>query len=102
MAFFATGVPPLACFAVDFFQYVGSGKSGDGNEPDLLLDDVTAGLQEGLELRDALVEALALPLDLRVTHVASKAYHIYVCVYIPSTSTPSSRRNHGENIASIA
>ena len=71
MTLLRTRVPPRACLTVDFFQDVGSGKSGDGNEPDLLLDDITAGLQEGLELRDALVEALALPLDLRVTHVAS-------------------------------
>ena len=44
MTLLRTGVPPLTGFAVDLFQDVGSGKSRDGNEPDLLLDDVTAGL----------------------------------------------------------
>ena len=67
MALLRTGVPPLACFAVDFFQHVGARQSRNRYEPDLLLDDVTAGLQEGFELRDAFVEALALPLDLRGT-----------------------------------
>ena len=65
MTFFGARIPPRALLTIDFFQHVGSGKSRNGNESDLLLDDITAGLQEGLELRDALVEALALPLDLR-------------------------------------
>ena len=65
MALLRTSVPPLTGFAVDLFQDVGSGKSGNGNEPDLLLDDVTAGLQERFQFRNAFVEALALPLDLR-------------------------------------
>ena len=97
MTLLRTGVPPLACFTVDFFQNVGSGKSRNGDESDLLLDDITAGLQEGLELGHALVEALALPLDLRVTHVASPSRRrrtaptftpstryqdIYICIYV--------------------
>ena len=64
MAFFGARIPPATSFAVDFLEDVGSGKSRNGNEPDLLLDDVTAGLQERLEFGHALVEALALPLDL--------------------------------------
>ena len=104
MTLLRTSIPPLACFAVDFFQYIGARQARDGNEPDLLLDDITAGLQEGLELRDAFVEALALPLDL--CRVASRRVDgvpcVCVCVYIPSTATPSSRRDHGETIASKA
>ena len=42
MALLGTRVPPLTGFAVDFFQYVGSGKSGNRYESDLLLDDITA------------------------------------------------------------
>ena len=92
MTLLRTGVPPLACFAVDFFQHVGSGKSRDGYEADLLLDDITAGLQEGLELRDALVEALALPLDLRVTHVASAGVRSISRHSLRAVRTPSRRR----------
>ena len=64
MAFFGARIPPATSFAVDFFEDISTGQATDRYESDLLLDDVTAGLQERLELRDALVEALALPLDL--------------------------------------
>ena len=65
VAFFGARIPPATSFAVDLLEDVGSGKSGNGNEPDLLLDDVAAGLQERFQFRNAFVEALALPLDLR-------------------------------------
>ncbi len=42
MALLRTGVPPLACFAVDLLQNIGTRQAGDGYEPDLLLDDITA------------------------------------------------------------
>ena len=42
MTLLRTGVPPLACLTVDFFQYIGARQSRDGNEPDRLLDDITA------------------------------------------------------------
>ena len=64
MPFFGARIPPATGFAVDFLEDVGSGKSGNGDEPDLLLDDVTARFQERFQFRNALVEALALPLDL--------------------------------------
>ena len=44
MALLRTGVPPLALFGIDFLQYIGARQSRDGYEPDLLLDDITAGL----------------------------------------------------------
>ena len=65
MALLGTGVPPLTGFAVDFLEDVGARQSRNRYEPDLLLDDVPAGLQERLEFGHAFVEALALPLDLR-------------------------------------
>ena len=65
MTFFGARIPPRALLTIDFFQHVGSGKSRNGNESDLLLDDITAGLQEGLEFGHAFIKPLALPLDLR-------------------------------------
>ena len=42
MALLRTRIPPATGFAVDFLEHVGTGKAGNGYEPDLLLDDVTA------------------------------------------------------------
>ena len=64
MAFFGARIPPATCLAVDFLEHISTRQAGNRYEPDLLLDDVTAGLQERFQFGHALVEALALPLDL--------------------------------------
>ena len=66
MALLRTRIPPATCLAVDFLEHISTRQAGNRYEPDLLLDDVTAGLQERFQFRNALVEALALPLDLCV------------------------------------
>ena len=85
MAFFTTSVPPLALLAVDFLHHIRTGQARDGNEPDLLLDDVAARLQERFQFRNTFIEALALPLDLRAHAVAPPSRRrrtIYMCVYV--------------------